>query len=93
MSLPEDIALWSACRLQQHLHNLDLSPVDVAEACPQQYERHNASVNAIVTLNENVLDDARALERQRPNGLLYGLPVGASRLQLKHADYGPLTAR
>jgi amidase len=56
----------------------DLSPVEVVETALARIEELNGTVNAIVTINERALDDARALElRGRQNaGLLYGLPVG-----------------
>lgn len=76
MLVHDNIAFWSACSLRKHLQDRRLSPVDVAEACLEQYERHNPAINAIVTLNERFMDDARALEQKQPKGLLYGLPVG-----------------
>ena len=56
----------------------DLSPVEVVESALARIEETNGTVNAIVTINERAMDEARALElRGRQNaGLLYGLPVG-----------------
>jgi amidase len=68
----------SATELRRLLLSRDLSPVEVTEAALARIEEVNGTVNAIVTINERALDDARALElRGRQNaGLLYGLPVG-----------------
>jgi len=52
----------------------------VVEACLERVERLNGTINAIVTLNEQAVDDARALERSlkrgKKPGPLCGLPVG-----------------
>ncbi len=68
----------SATELRRLLLSRDLSPVEVTEAALARIEEVNPSVNAIVTINERALNEARALElRGRQNaGLLYGLPVG-----------------
>ena len=76
MSVLDEIAVWPACRLQERLQDRTLSPVDVAEACLDRVSTDNPAINAVVTLNPRLLEEARALERQRPRGLLYGLPVG-----------------
>jgi amidase len=57
----------------------ELSPVEVVEACLERVERFNGALNAVVTLSERALDDARALEREVTQGKvrpLCGLPVG-----------------
>src|SRR5437667_927945 len=58
----------------------DVSPVAVVEACLARFERYNGAINAVVTLNERALDDARELERRLARGEepgpLCGLPVG-----------------
>lgn len=58
----------------------EISPVDVVEACLKRLEAVNPTLNAIVTLNEAALDDARELEaslaRGEDPGPLCGLPVG-----------------
>ncbi len=72
-----DIAGWSACRLAAALRKGDLSPVDVAEACLQRVRQQNDAINAIVTLNPRLLEEAVQLERHNSrSGILYGLPVG-----------------
>jgi amidase len=55
-----------------------LSAEELTRACLEQIERYHGTYNAVVTLNERALDDARALD-QRPmdeHGPLHGLPVG-----------------
>ena len=72
-----DIALWPASRLAGSLQKGDLSPVQVAEACLRRVEQHNQGVNAIVTVNPHLLEEAARLERRTTaKGLLYGLPAG-----------------
>jgi amidase len=57
-----------------------LSPVDVTRASLERVERFNPELNAIVTLNPDAMDEARAveerLERGDDPGLLAGVPVG-----------------
>lgn len=77
MKASEDLALRPASILQQMLHKGDVSPTDVARACLGRIEAYNGALNAIVTQNERMLEDARALENStRPKGPLYGIPVG-----------------
>ena len=76
MSAQDSPAFWSACRLRKRLCDRSLSPVDVAEACLEQITRRNPILNAVVTLNDRLLDEARVLEQEPVKGLLYGLPVG-----------------
>lgn len=71
-----EIACLPATTLQRALRERRLSPVELARACLNVYEKLNPALNAIVTLNERVLEEARALETKPPKGLLYGLPVG-----------------
>jgi amidase len=68
----------SATELRRLLLSHDLSPVEVVEGALARIEELNGTVNAIVTINERALDDARLLELRRREyaGLLYGLPVG-----------------
>ena len=58
----------------------EISPVEVVEAVLERVRALNPGLNAIVTLNESVLDDARTLERRLPAveavGPLAGVPVG-----------------
>ncbi len=76
----EDLAERSATELARLVRSRKLSPVDVVRACLERVDRCNPVLNAIVTLNERALDDARELERRLAHGeepgLLCGLPVG-----------------
>ncbi len=72
-----DLALLPATALLKLLRRREISPVEVAEACLGRVEELNRGINAMVTLNERLLDEARALESSGDSqGLLYGLPVG-----------------
>jgi amidase len=69
----------SASDIRRLVGRRELSPVEVVEACLARVERFNPTVNAVVTLSERALDDARALEREAAQGRirpLCGLPVG-----------------
>lgn len=70
----------SAIELRRLIGKRELSPVEVVEACLARVEQYNPQVNAVVTLNERALDDARELERRLSRGDLVGplsgLPVG-----------------
>ncbi len=84
MSDHTDIARLSATELRRRIGVGELSPVEVVEACLARIERHNELINAVVTLSETALDEARALARRAVDaesrgekpGLLQGLPVG-----------------
>src|SRR5712692_8171483 len=76
----EDLADLSATELRRLVGARAVSPVEVVQACLARLERHNSVINAVVTLNERAVDDARALERRiargEDPGPLAGLPVG-----------------
>ena len=74
----DDLTRRPAHELRALLQRGELSPVELVEATLAQIERYNPQLNAVVTVNERALDQARALERTPPEarGLLYGLPVG-----------------
>jgi len=76
MDLPD----LPATELRDLVARRELSPVEVVQACLARVERHNGSINAVVTLNERALDDARELEKRLAQGEepgpLCGLPVG-----------------
>ncbi len=76
MSEDIDIACLPATTLQRALRERRLSPVELTRACLNVYEKLNPALNAIVTINDQVLEEARTLETRLPKGLLYGLPVG-----------------
>lgn len=75
-----EIATRSAAELRRLVGRGELSPVDVVEAALDVVERVNPAINAVVTLNERALDDARELEARiakgEDPGPLCGLPVG-----------------
>ncbi|RMD93891.1 MAG: amidase, partial [Calditrichaeota bacterium] len=76
MTQHEEIALLPAYEIRKKLESKDLSPVEVVEACLQQIERYNSVINAVVTVNEKAIEEAKKLENAKEKGLLYGLPVG-----------------
>src|ERR1700737_3624995 len=63
-----DIPDLSANQLHRLIAQRELSPVELVEACLQRVERFNGVLNAVVTLSEHALDDARALEREVQQG-------------------------
>lgn len=75
-----ELALMPAHEMRRRISRREVSPLEVAEACLAQIEAINPIINAMVTLSERVLDDARAAEaaliRGDAHGLLHGLPVG-----------------
>ncbi len=75
-----DLASLSAGALQRLIRRREVSPLEVVEACLTRVERYNGVLNAVVTLNEHALDEARSLDKRAARGeaagLLYGLPVG-----------------
>jgi amidase len=74
-----DIPDLSATDLHRLIAQRKLSPVELVEACLQRIQQFNGVLNAVVTLNEHALDDARALEREVAKGKvrpLCGLPAG-----------------
>ena len=76
----EELADRSASDLARLVRWREISPVEVVQACLARVERHNPTINAIVTLNPRALDEAEELERRLVRGedigLLAGLPVG-----------------
>jgi amidase len=74
-----EIAQLSATKIRSLIQGKELSPVEVIEACLEQVQNYNPAINAICTLNEGALDEARLLEKKSLNAkmrLLHGLPVG-----------------
>jgi len=80
MNEVSDLPDFSATELARLVACREVSPVEVVEACLARFERYNGAINAVVTLNERALDDARELERRLARGEepgpLCGLPVG-----------------
>jgi amidase len=69
-----------AAKVARLVARREVSPVEVIDAALARVERHNARLNALVTLNPRARDEAKALEkrlkrREKP-GVLCGLPVG-----------------
>ena len=77
----EELADRSASDLARLVRWREISPVEVVQACLARVERHNPTINAIVTLNPRALDEAEELERRLVRGedigLLAGLPVAS----------------
>jgi amidase len=75
-----DLADCSATELSGLVRARDVSCEEVLRACLDRMERFNPTLNAVVTLNERALDDARALDDRIAKGgdagPLVGLPVG-----------------
>jgi len=76
----EDILSRSATELRALLQKRELSAVELVEQSLARIERDNGTINAVVTLNERALEDARALDEKAARGealgILHGLPVG-----------------
>ena len=69
-----------ASELRDLVARRDVSAAEVVEASLARVEALNGTINAVVTLNPQALDDARAVDRRLaagdPPGPLCGLPVG-----------------
>ena len=79
-SLVNELGRLSASELARRLRAREISPVEVVEASLARIDRYDGVINAVVTLNEHAVEDARALEgaagRGEEPGPLFGLPVG-----------------
>ena len=77
MSALADLAASELCRL---IAAREISVTAVVDACLARVEQYNAEINAVVTLNPRVRDEARALDERLAHGHapgpLCGLPVG-----------------
>ena len=75
-----DLAALSAAEIIALVKTREISPVEVVEAALDRIERCNPTLNAVVTLNEQAIEDARVLEasiRSAPDlPVLCGVPVG-----------------
>ena len=80
MHQSDELVLLPATELRRLLGKGELSPVDVVEAGLAQIEKYNGAINAVCTVSERALDEARLAEqkaaRREELGLLHGLPVG-----------------
>ena len=75
-----EISELSATQIAQLVASFELSPVEVVNTALEQVDRYNPTLNAIVTINDRALDDARRLESALAAGAtpgpLCGVPVG-----------------
>jgi len=76
----EDSAFATACELAAAIREHEVSAVEVLEVFLDRFERHNPSLNAIVTLGEEgamekVREADAALERGESWGPLHGVPI------------------
>ncbi|MFQ5549725.1 MAG: amidase [Gemmatimonadales bacterium] len=80
MPMDADLAELSATELHELTLKGDVTAVEIVEASLERIERYNPRLNAVVTLSETALDDARTLDAERSKGkepgLLFGLPAG-----------------
>jgi len=71
---------FSATEIRELIGRKEISPVEVIEASLAQIERDNGLINAVVTISERALEEARKLEKKASKtgemGLLHGLPAG-----------------
>ncbi|MGH7496734.1 MAG: amidase [bacterium] len=76
----DEIVSLSATAQRHLIARREISPIELIAACLRRIEQLNPTLNAIVTLSEHALEDARALEQRLARGenpgLLCGLPVG-----------------
>src|ERR1044072_6069099 len=77
--MPEELTEKSAAELVALMRARAVSPVEVAEAHLRRIEQLNPSLNALVNIAGDVMDQARAAEQALMNrasvGSLHGLPV------------------
>jgi amidase len=77
--VPKGLTSKSASDLSELIRSRSVSPVEVIESYLQRIDQINPSLNAIVTLAPDVLDQARARERELNSGgtlgPLHGVPV------------------
>jgi amidase len=75
-----NIADLPATELRRRISAREITVVESVEACLERVKEHNQTLNAIVTLNPDALDDAVQLDRRIKKGddpgLLCGLTVG-----------------
>jgi len=80
MSTTGKLAQRTATEIRELIAKKEISPVEAVQASLEMVDRHNGAINAVVTLNEQALDDARALEqkimRGEDPGPLCGLTAG-----------------
>lgn len=78
MKMQNELFFNDATELAQLIRNGDVSPVEVVKAHLDRIEQTNPQVNAIVTMAENALSEAKAAEQAvrsgQPLGPLHGVP-------------------
>jgi amidase len=74
-TLSQELTTKSATELLTMIRAREVSPVEVVEAHLRRIEQINPKLNAIVTIAEEALDQARRAETVRAGGELHGLPV------------------
>lgn len=73
--LSDELVRLSATEQRHLIEDKQISPAELMAASLRQIEKYNPALNAIVTLNEQALDQATKLKAGPQNGLLFGLPV------------------
>ncbi|MFQ5889978.1 MAG: amidase [Gemmatimonadota bacterium] len=80
MSASSDVALLPATELRDRIARRALSPVELVEACLDRIARYDGILNAVPTVSDRAIQEAREVERRlcagEGAGLLCGLPVG-----------------
>jgi amidase len=75
-----DLLLHGAAELRRMIGRGELEARQLVEATLCRISERNAEINAVVTLDDSAMEQARALDERRargePPGLLCGLPVG-----------------
>ncbi len=77
--MAEQLCRMSASELAARMRARELSPVEVAQACLDRIERDNGTLNAICTVSERAMDEARRAEATIMGGdppPLCGVPFG-----------------
>src|SRR2546427_13217863 len=87
----------SATELRRLIGARQISPVEVLDACLERLEKHNPTLNAVVTVNERARDDARDLERRLKKGEkpgpVCGLPGGIKEVKPVKGPRPPFGSR
>jgi amidase len=73
--ISENVLRLSATEQRRLIDRKQISPAELIAASLRQIEKHNPSLNAIVTLNERAHDEAQKLKWNSESGLLFGLPI------------------
>ncbi|MFS2050679.1 hypothetical protein ACEN8K_17365, partial [Variovorax sp. CT11-76] len=63
-----DLATLTVDTVQEGFRNGSFTAESLARACLAQIETWNGRYNAIIFLNDEAIDDARAIDRPRPGG-------------------------